>query len=100
VPQADWGNTKPNSFRGPGFFSISAQLGKTIPVTESTHFEIGADAYNLLNHPNFGLPNGDVNSGNFGLITSTQASPTSIYGTGQGAAVSGRVVVVFGKFVF
>jgi hypothetical protein len=69
-------------------------------VTESTHFEIGADAYNLLNHPNFGLPNGDVNSGNFGLITSTQASPTSIYGTGQGAAVSGRVVVVFGKFVF
>ena len=100
APQADWGNTKPNSFRGPGFFSISAQLGKTIPVTESTHFEIGADAYNLFNHPNFGLPTSDVNSGNFGLITSTQASPTSIYGTGQGAAVSGRVLVVFGKFVF
>ncbi len=98
--QTDWGNTKPNSFRGPGYFSIAAQLSRSIRVTEGTHFEIGAAAYNLFNHPNFGLPSSDVNSGNFGLITSTQASPTSIYGTGQGSAVSGRVLVPFGKFVF
>jgi hypothetical protein len=98
--QTDWGNTKPNSFRGPGFFSISTQLGKTIQVTQSTHFEIGADAYNLLNHANFSLPTSDVNTSGFGLIKSTQASPTSIYGTGQSTDVSGRVLVVFGKFVF
>ena len=98
--QTDWGNTKPNSFRGPGFFSVAAQLSKSIAVTEHQHFEIGADAYNLFNHPNFGLPTSDVNSGNFGLITSTQSSPTSIYGTGQGSAVSGRVLVVFGKLIF
>jgi Carboxypeptidase regulatory-like domain/TonB-dependent Receptor Plug Domain len=98
--QNDWGNIKPNSFRGPGYFSIAAQLSKSIPVTEHQHFEIGADAYNLFNHPNFGLPTSDVNSGSFGLITSTQSSPTSIYGTGQGSAVSGRVLVVFGKFIF
>jgi Carboxypeptidase regulatory-like domain/TonB-dependent Receptor Plug Domain len=98
--QNDWGNIKPNSFRGPGYFSVASQLSKSIPVTEHQHFEIGADAYNLFNHPNFGLPTSDVNSGNFGLITSTQSSPTSIYGTGQGSAVSGRVLVVFGKFIF
>jgi len=98
--QTDWGNTKPNSFRGPGFFSISTQLGKTIQVTQSTHFEIGADAYNLLNHANFSLPTSDINTSGFGLIKSTQASPTSIYGTGQSTDVSGRVLVVFGKFVF
>jgi hypothetical protein len=104
--ETDWGNTKPNSFRGPGYFSIAAQLGKTIPVTESTHFEIGADAYNLFNHPNFGVPASDVNAtvGNptstFGEITGTQSSPTSIYGTGEGSLVSGRVLVVFGKFIF
>lgn len=98
--QTDWGNTKPNSFRGPGFFSIAAQLSKSIAVTEHQHFEIGADAYNLFNHPNFSLPTSDVNSSSFGLITSTQASPTSIYGTGQGSAVSGRVLVVFGKFIY
>jgi hypothetical protein len=98
--QNDFGNTKPNSFRGPGYFSIAAQLSRSIQVTEHQHFEIGADAYNLFNHPNFGLPTSDVNSGSFGLITSTQSSPTSIYGTGQGSAVSGRVLVVFGKFIF
>jgi hypothetical protein len=99
--QTDWGNTKPNSFRGPGFFSIAAQLGKEITVHERTHFEIGADAYNLLNHPNFGLPNADPSKGStFGTITTDVSVPTSIYGTGQGAIVSGRVVVVYGKFIF
>lgn len=99
--QTDWGNTRPNSFRGPGFASIAAQLGKQIRVTESTRFEIGADAYNLLNHPNFGVPNSDVNKGaTLGTVTSDVSVPTSIYGTGQGAIVSGRVMVVYGKFVF
>jgi hypothetical protein len=99
--QSDWGNTKPNSFRGPGFESISAQLGKEIRVTESTRFELGADAYNLLNHANFGIPNADVNKGQtLGTITTDVSVPTSIYGSGQGAIVSGRVLVVYGKFVF
>ncbi len=98
--QRDFGNTEPNSFRGPGFFSIATQLSKKIPVTESAYFELGADAYNLMNHTNLAVPNGDVSSAGFGLITSTVSSPTSIYGTGQGAIVSGRVLVGFGKFIF
>jgi len=98
--QRDFGNVKPNGFRGPGFFSIATQLSKRIPVTEHTRFELGADAYNLLNHANFAVPNSNVGGTGFGLITSTVSSPTSIYGTGQGAIVSGRVLVVFGKFIF
>jgi hypothetical protein len=99
--QADWGNTKPNSFRGPGFSSIAMQLGKEFPIKESIRFELGGDAYNLLNHPNFGIPNNDVNKGaTLGTITTDVSVPTSIYGTGQGAIVSGRVLVVYGKFIF
>ncbi len=98
--QRDFGNTAPNSFRGPGFFSIAAHLSKTVPLTESTRFDIGADVYNLLNHANLAVPSGNVGGAGFGLITSTVSSPTSIYGTGQGAVVSGRVLVVFGKFIF
>jgi len=99
--QQDFGNTRPNAFRGPGFFSISSQLSKVIPVTEKTHFELGADAYNLTNHPNFAVPNSDVNKGStLGTITADVSVPTSIYGTGQGSAVSGRVLVVFAKFLF
>jgi hypothetical protein len=74
--QTDWGNTKPNSFYGPGFFSIATQLSKEIAVTEQTHFELGTDAYNLLNHPNFGLPNSDVNKGQtLGTITTDVSVP-------------------------
>ncbi len=98
--QDDFGNTRPNSFRGPGFFTIAGQLTKKIPVTEGTAFELGASAYNLTNHPNFAVPTGNVASGSVGLITSTVSSPTSIYGTGQGAIVSGRVLVLVGKFTF
>ena len=98
--QDDFGNTRPNSFRGPGFFTIASQLTKKIPVTEHTAFELGASAYNLTNHPNFAVPTGNVASGSVGLITSTVSSPTSIYGTGQGAIVSGRVLVLVGKFTF
>ncbi|AXC15389.1 Oar protein [Acidisarcina polymorpha] len=100
VQQTDFGNTHPNSFRGPGFFSVASQLTKRIPVTEQAGFDIGVSAYNLFNHPNFAVPNGDVTSGSFGQITSTVSSPTSIYGTGQGAIVSGRVLVLVGKFSF
>jgi hypothetical protein len=98
--QTDFGNTPPNDFRGPGFFSVASQLTKKIPVGEKAAFELGATAYNLFNHANFAVPNGNVTSGSLGLITSTVSSPTSIYGTGQGAIVSGRVVVLLGKFTF
>jgi hypothetical protein len=56
--------------------------------------------YNLFNHANFAVPNGNVTAGSLGLITSTVSAPTSIYGTGQGAIVSGRVLVLLGKFTF
>jgi hypothetical protein len=98
--QTDFGNIPPNSFRGPGFFNIAAQVTKKFPIRERIPIEIGASAFNVLNHPSFAVPNGNVTSGSFGLITSTVSSPTSIYGTGQGAIVSGRVVVVMAKLSF
>jgi hypothetical protein len=57
-------------------------------------------AYNVLNHPNFANPSGTLSSGAFGEITSTLGPPTSIYGTGQGASVSGRLMIFTGTFSF
>ena len=98
--QRDFGNTRPNGFRGPGFFSIASQVSKTVPIHEALRFQVGADAYNLLNHTNLAVPNSNLGASGFGLITSTVSSPTSIYGTGQGAIVSGRVLVGFAKVLF
>jgi hypothetical protein len=98
--QTDWGNIAPNSFRGPGYFDIDMTLLRSFAIKERWKFVIGAQAYNVLNHPNFANPSGTYTSGAFGTITSTLAAPTSIYGTGQGASVSGRLTVLTGTFTF
>jgi len=98
--QTDWGNISPNSFRGPGYFDLDATLQRSFAIKEKYKFVFGMQAYNLLNHPNFANPSGSVTSGSFGEITSTLGPPTSIYGTSQGASVSGRLAIFTGTFTF
>ena len=98
--QKDWGNVPPSSFYGPGYFDIDTQVTKAIRFKERMSLQIGASAYNTLNHPNFGLPASTATTATLGTISSTQSPPVSIYGSGQGAIVSGRVLVLTGKFSF
>lgn len=98
--QTDWGNIAPNSFRGPAYFDLDMTLQRAFAIKERYKFTLGIQAYNVLNHPNFANPSGSLTSGAFGEITSTLGPPTSIYGTGQGAAVSGRLIVLNGTFSF
>jgi hypothetical protein len=53
VVQTGFGETGPGTFKGPGYFDIDTQLTKKFYVKEKYAFEIGAEAYNTLNHPNF-----------------------------------------------
>jgi hypothetical protein len=98
--QTDWGNTSPDSFRGPNYFDLDATVQRGFAIKEKYKFVFGMQAYNVLNHPNFANPSGTLTSGAFGEITSTLGPPTSIYGTGQGASVSGRLMVLTGTFSF
>jgi Carboxypeptidase regulatory-like domain len=98
--QTDWGNIAPNSFRGPGYFDMDGTLQRAFAIKEKFKFTLGMQAYNVLNHPNFANPSGTYTSGAFGTITSTLGPPTSIYGTGQGASVSGRLAVLTATFAF
>lgn len=70
-----------NNLRGPGFFNLDMGLSKRFPVTERVNMIFRADAFNVLNHPSFGLPGGgaagsgaDVTSGVFGQITGTAST--------------------------
>jgi hypothetical protein len=46
-----------NDLRGPGFFDADAGLGKTFAITpETVSLKFRADAFNVLNHPNFVNP--------------------------------------------
>jgi hypothetical protein len=98
--QTDWGNIAPDSFRGPGYFDIDGTLQRSFAIKEKYKFTFGMQAYNVLNHPNFANPSGSLTSNSFGQITSTLGPPTSIYGTGQGASVSGRLAILTGTFSF
>jgi hypothetical protein len=46
-----------NGLRGPYFFNADLGLGKTFPITaEKVNLRFRADAFNVLNHPNFTIP--------------------------------------------
>jgi outer membrane receptor protein involved in Fe transport len=49
-----------NSFRSPGFGVMNLSLGKKVRLTESVYFQLKADFYNVLNHKNFTISNGNV----------------------------------------
>ena len=98
--QTTWGNVGRNFFRGPGYFDIDLTVYKMIPIGERIRFRIGAQAYNFMNHPSFANPASDAGTPGLGTISLAVTPPTSPYGSFQGSAVSGRVVVLTGKFDF
>jgi hypothetical protein len=100
-PGAVFGNLARNSFRGPGYFDADLSLYKDVKVKEYMTFTIGANAYNVLNHPNFINPNANIaDSSTFGKITQTAGGPNSPYGNFTGAIVNGRVLQLVTKFRF
>ena len=89
-----------NQFRGPGYMDFDFGLFKTFRVKERVSFGLGAQAFNVFNHPNFGLPDAQLGDSTFGLVTSMQGVPTSPYGSGLGFDSSVRVVQLSAKFGF
>lgn len=84
-----------NQFRGPGWFDTDFNLmkGFRIPGTEAGQLQIGADAFNVLNHTNFLNPTFDVDNPNFGTIFAPAASvPTSVFGSFLGGDASPRIM--------
>ena len=45
-----------NQFRGPGFFDSDLSVNKNFKLTERVNFGLGANLYNIFNHPNFASP--------------------------------------------
>jgi hypothetical protein len=69
-----------NNLRGPHFSEVSLGLSKNFPVTEQVIVEFRADAYNVFNHANFGLPGtsstADIDSpSTFGVINTMAGQP-------------------------
>jgi hypothetical protein len=79
------GNLGRNTLVGPRLFQLDMALAKTTRVTENTSLQFRIEAFNLFNHPNFGIPGQYLYTGvdqndngipnpNAGRITNTVSS--------------------------
>ncbi len=68
-----FGNLGRNTFRGPDYFDIDAEISRFFPVTERAKLDFRIEAFNVLNHPSFSDPgSGNLkinNTKTFGVIT-------------------------------
>ena len=55
-PPGDFGTAGRNILRGPVFAQFDLALEKVFKLKEGMKITLGAEAYNLLNHPNFAVP--------------------------------------------
>jgi hypothetical protein len=86
------GNTQRNYATGPGFADWDFSAEKQTRIRESLAFILRVDAFDILNHPSFAQPSGNVQSAAFGQITATR------FATSDGG--SSRQLQLSGKFTF
>jgi hypothetical protein len=62
-----------SALRGPGVANVDVSLFKNIPIKERLYLQFRAEAFNIMNRAEFGLPNTQIGSAAAGVIT-TQAN--------------------------
>lgn len=69
-----FGNAGRNILRAPGLQDVDAALSKNTTIHESVSLQFRAEAFNLLNHPNFGQPQNSLTASTFGQILATRTT--------------------------
>jgi hypothetical protein len=67
-----------NQLRSPGLDSTDFSTFKEFAVVENLKVQFRAEAFNVLNHPQFSSPNTSVTSSSFGQITSQANTPRQL----------------------
>ena len=103
-----FGNLGRNALRGPAFTSSDLYVTKWFTLSDRVKFRIDGQIFNVLNHPNFGLPvrgyagipgNRGTQTG-FGALTYTTAPPTGLLGVGLGGDSSPRMIAFQARLEF
>jgi Carboxypeptidase regulatory-like domain len=104
-PPTNFSQQSRNSLVGPSYTNVNFGAFKVIPIphSEIMKLKLGAQFFNLFNHPNFQNPTHNMtatNSGTLGSIQSTVGAPTSILGSTGGSDASPRLIQLHGSFTF
>ncbi|NWG13411.1 MAG: TonB-dependent receptor [Acidobacteria bacterium] len=70
------GNMGKNALRAPGYWNIDISIVKSFRIREEMAFDVRAEMFNFLNHPNLGSPEVDVTRPLFGRITGVTSPRT------------------------
>jgi hypothetical protein len=87
APGDHFGNLGRNAFTGPSFVNTDLSLVKNTKLTERMNLQFRTEAFDVFNHPNFGNPNLNAQSGTFGKITGTRF-PTGDFGSARQLQIS------------
>ncbi len=94
-----FGDLGRDSIFGPGYSNLDFSVAKNTQIFEHLNLQLRAEFFNILNHPNFALPNGSVSPGQApaGQISQTPDVAQGNPGLGGGGP---RVMQVAAKFTF
>jgi TonB-dependent receptor-like protein len=65
------GTVTRNTLRGPGTAQVDFSAIKNFQLYERLTAQFRAEAFNIINHPNFGNPSNNISNNNFGTVTGT-----------------------------
>jgi len=78
APEGRRGNSERGQFDGPSYHVWDISLRKQFGISDDVRLQVQADFFNAFNMVNWGNPNTDLNSANFGLITGITGQPRNI----------------------
>jgi hypothetical protein len=104
-PAGEFGDAGRNILRGPAFAQFDASLHKDFAIAERRKITVGVEAYNLFNHPNFGVPSNTqspLSLGGNGDAVFKDAAGNFAANAGQILTTAGtaRQVQLVGRFTF
>ena len=104
-PAGQFGNAGRNMLRGPAFAQFDPALHKEFAISQERKLTFGVEVYNLLNHPNFGVPSNTQSAftlGGNGDAVYKDAAGDFANNAGQILTTSGtaRQIQLAGRFTF
>ena len=69
-----FGSAGRNILTSPGFQDVDFSIAKNTSIKEGISLQFRAEAFNLLNHPNFTQPQNSLTASTFGQITATRST--------------------------
>jgi hypothetical protein len=104
-PPGELGDAGRNILRGPAFAQFDPAIHKDFAITERQKITVGVEAYNLFNHPNFGVPSNTQNPlslGGNGDAVFKDAAGDFAANAGQILTTAGtsRQIQLAGRFTF